>query len=264
MGKLDFKGKLVVVTGASSGLGFAIARAFALDEQANVAVAARRCDRLEGLKRQIEAQCPSRVYPIPVDLATAEGPETLFQHATALGEIYALVNCAGLTYFGNALDAPAGLYAQIVSVNFVAAMKTSLLFLDYFLKRGHGALLNITSGAALVPWPYQSVYSASKHALQAFTVALAREYNGRGVTISAIAPGGVATELIINAGIDKKRVGRDPFLMSPTAAARLAVRYLKRRKRVSILGFGNKAGLTLARILPQRFVTAVLGKAYRL
>jgi uncharacterized protein len=264
MGKLDFKGKLVVVTGASSGLGFAIARAFALDEHAHVAVAARRCDRLEGLKRQIEAACSSRVYPIPIDLGTAEGPETLFRQATRIGDVSAVVNCAGLTYFGKTLDAPAGRYEQIVSVNFVAAMKTSLLFLQYFLNRGQGAVLNVTSGAALISWPFQGVYSASKHALQAFTETLAYEYNGTGVTICAFAPGGVATEMITSSGIDRKRVGRDPFLMSPAAAARLAVRSLKKLKRVSIAGFGNKAGLTIARMLPRRFVAAVLGRAYRL
>jgi uncharacterized protein len=264
MKKLDFKGRLVVVTGASSGLGHAIARALALGEHANVVVAARRCDRLEGLKEQIEKQCSSRVYPLPVDLSAADGAATLFQKATEIGEVSALVNCAGLTYFGRALDAPRERNTQIVNVNFAAAMNASLFFLEYFLKRGEGVLLNVTSGASLVPWPYQTVYSATKHAMRAFTEALAWEYRGRGVRICSFAPGGVDTDLIKGAGIDKTPAGAKQFLMSPETAAALAVRAMKRGKASSIPGFMNRAGLWLARVLPRRLIFALISKAYAL
>ena len=264
MKHLDFKGKLVVVTGASSGLGREIARELALRDGADVAVAARRRDRLEQLKAEIEAQCASRVHLIPVDLGAPEGAHFLFQEATARGEVFALVNCAGTTFLGLTLDAPMATSDQIVAVNLVAMMRTSILFLRYFLERGEGALLNVTSGSAFVTVPHQNVYAATKHAMQAFTEGLAYEYRGKGVPICSFVPVGIATEMITNAGTDKKLLGSKIFLMAPERSARLAIRSWKKGRIVGVPELSARVGLFLTRLLPRRAVTAVLGRAFQL
>ena len=265
MKALDFKGKLVVVTGASSGLGREIARELALREGAHVAVAARRRDRLEQLKAEIEARCASRVHLIPVDLGAPEGAQILFHEATARGDVHALVNCAGITFLGRTLEAPMATSDQIVAVNLVAEMRTSILFLRYFLERGEGALLNVTSVSAFFTLPYQNVYAATKHAMQAFTEGLAYEYRGKGVSICSFAPSGIATEMITNAGMDKKLLpGMKAFLMSPEKVARLAIRSLKKGRIVAVPGLSNRAGLFLTRFLPRRAVSAAVGSAYKL
>ena len=264
MKALDFKGKLVVVTGASSGLGREIARGLALREGAHVAVAARRRDRLELLKTEIEARCDSLVHVIPVDLGAPGGAQALFQEATALGEVHALVNCAGITFLGRTLDAPMAISDQIMAVNLVAEMRTSILFLRYFLERGEGALLNVTSGSAFVTVPWQNVYAATKHAIQAFTEGLAYEYRGKGVSICSFSPSGIATEMITNAWTDKKLLGSKVFLMAPEKAARLAIRSLKKGRIVTVPELSVRAGLFLTRFLPRRAVTAVVGRAYEM
>ncbi|HTO21851.1 MAG TPA: SDR family NAD(P)-dependent oxidoreductase, partial [Spirochaetia bacterium] len=129
MPSLDLAGKLVVVTGASSGLGREIARALAVDEKADVVVAARRRDRLESLKTEIESRCPSRVHVLTVDLESPDGPQALFDGATAVGEVFALVNCAGVTFYGRTLDAPADTTRRILAVDQLAVMQVTLLFL---------------------------------------------------------------------------------------------------------------------------------------
>ena len=264
MKALDFKGKLVVVTGASSGLGREIARELALREGAHIAVAARRRDRLEQLKAEIESRCASRVHLIPADLGAPQGAQMLFQEATALGDVSALVNCAGITFLGRTLEAPMETSEQIVAVNLLAEMRTSILFLRYFLERGEGALLNVTSMSAFFSVPYQNVYAATKHAMQAFTEGLAYEYRGRGVSICSFVPGGIATEMITNARTDKKLLpGMKIFLRSPEKIAQLAIRSLKKGRAVAVPELSIRAALFLIRFLPRRAVAAVVDKVYR-
>ena len=262
MKALDFNGKLVVVTGASSGLGREIARTLALREQAHVIAAARRRDRLEELKAQTESQCASRVHVLSVDLASPGGAQTLFKEATAIGEVYALVNCAGLTYYGRTLDMPMEKYEQIVSVNFLSEMRASMLFLRYFLDRGQGALLTVTSVTAFVTTPYQNVYAATKHGMQAFMEALAVEYRGKGVAICTFVPGGMATEMITNSGLDRKIGTADRVYMDPAKAARKALTSFKKAKRRSIPGLMYKLVFVLVRLFPRAMVAWVVERIY--
>ena len=250
---LDLSGKLVVVTGASSGLGREIALCLALEEKADVVVAARRRDRLEALKADIQSRSPSRAHVVVVDLGAPDASETLFRESTALGTVGALVNCAGITFYGRTLDAPADTSQRIIAVNQIAAMKNTLLFLRYFLERGCGGILTVTSVYGLIPGPYQNAYAASKHAMQTFMEGLAGEYRGRGVTLSTFAAGGMATEMIQHAGLDRRH-GADSFLFLDTArAARAAISSFKRGRLVLIHGVVYKAAALLARITSRRF-----------
>ena len=196
MSKLNFKNKWVIVTGASSGLGKEIAIYLAKYEKANLIIAARRVKKLERLKKEIEQDNDTKVEVVGVDLSQSDGVDFLFDKAIKIGHIYAIINNAGLTYYGKTEKAKIENYNQIVNLNFNAVMKLSLLFLDYFQHMGEGGLLNITSEAAFIPTPYQSVYSASKHASQSFTDALREENWKTGIVISSFSPGGIATEMI--------------------------------------------------------------------
>ena len=255
MGRLEFEGKLFVVTGASSGLGREIARALALREKAHVVVAARRRDRLEELKAEIEARGASRVYVVPVDLAAPDGPEALYREARALGDVAGLVNCAGITFYGRTLEAPMETSERLVAVNLLAPMKITMLFLRWFLERGSGAILTVTSVTALVPLPYQSVYSATKHGLQAFMEATAREYRGRGVALCTFAAGGMATEMSALSGLERTISLDSPFNMDPARAARKALASFKRGKLVAIPGPLYRMVAVLLKLAPRRLVS---------
>jgi hypothetical protein len=265
MKMLDFKGKLAVVTGASSGIGREIARELAVREGADLLIAARRLDHLDGLKREIEGACGSRVRTLSIDLGSPGAEQTLFRESTSFGTVFALVNCAGATFYGRTLEGQAEKYDQIVALNFIAVMKASMLFVSYFLQRGEGALLNVTSGAGLVSWPYQNVYAATKHAIQEFTEVLAWEYRGQGVAICTFVPAGVATEMTASEWLQKRFVGSKTFLMPAGRAARIALHGFKRRKLLTIPGTINRAGLLfLPRILSRKAVAAIIGRAYGL
>lgn len=253
MPPLDLTGKLVVITGASSGLGREIALSLALEEGAHVVLAARRRDRLEEVKAQIESRSLSRAHVLVVDLADEAAADTLFRCSTAIGEVAAVVNCAGVTFYGATLDAPPDSWRRIIAVNQLASMKTALLFLPYFLQRGSGGILTVTSVYGLVPGPYQNVYAASKHAVQTFMEGLAGEYRGRGVTISTFAAGSMLTEMIQEAGLDRRHGSHRLIFMDPGRTARAAIAAFKKGRVFSVPGILYKIVLFLARVTSRRF-----------
>jgi short-subunit dehydrogenase len=262
MKRASFADKLVVVTGASSGMGREISRALAYQEGAHLVIAARRRERLEALKQEIESSCASRVYVCVVDLSSQEGPETLFRAAESVGQVFGLVNCAGVTYYGKTLDGTTEAYESMVALNFLGPMKVTMLFLREFLARGAGAILTVTSFDAFVPSPFQNLYGATKHALQAFIEGCAVEYRGSGMVFSTIAPGGMTTEMITLSGLDKKFAATNPVNMAPARAAAIALRGWKRGTAVIVPGLLYKTARFFIRFVPRSVVARFMHRLY--
>lgn len=258
----DFRGKLFVVTGASSGLGREIARRLACHEGAHIVASARRRDRLEELKVDVESRCNSRVFIVTADVADPADADSLHRWAAAHGDVYGLVNCAGITYYGRTLEAPAGTSERVLSVNLFAGMRLTMLFLPAFLERGSGAILTVTSLAGVLTAPYQTVYSASKHGMQAFMEGLAREYEGRGVAFCTFMPGGIDTEMLSLSGLDRKIPSGSAVNMSAARAARIAVQALKRGRERCVPGLMNKGLLLASRFVPRSLVEQLAKRLY--
>lgn len=263
MGKIDFKDKWVVITGASSGLGEAIALELAKKESANLIITARRVERLKDLKERIENDYKREVIIIKSDLSDPGSVENLFRESTEKKEIFGIINNAGMTDFNPADIKDFDKYEKIIEVNMIALMKLSLLFLDYFKKKDEGAILNITSMGAFFPLVYQGVYTASKHGAQVFTEILSKENSGNSITISSFAPGGIATEMLSSSGLDKLRGSDDFFNWSAEKVAEKAITSFKKKKLLSVPGLVYKLGLILQRILPRKTLLYFLEKSYR-
>jgi len=252
-----------VITGASAGLGAEMARYMAVREKANIILAARREDRMLALKEVLLREAATRIEVVAVDLATAGGCEELFQRSTALGGIYALVNNAGMTWYGKTSAEHSSRYHTIIDLNVRAVMTLSLRFLDYFRARGEGGILNVTSEAAFTPTPYQNVYSASKHAIQSFTDCLRVENRDGGVAICTFVPGGINTDMISDSGLSAK-VNRDSFVnMKPEVAARKAVMAFKKGKSMAIPGLLNKVNHIVMWALPRGLKLTLAERFYR-
>jgi len=262
MGKIDFKDKWVVVTGASSGLGRAIARYLAKYEKANLVIAARRKERLEELKKELESAHGTKVEILTVDLSNSIDVDRLFQKAVER-PIYGIVNNAGLTHYGKSEFANMDYYEKMIAVDFKALMHLSLRFLDYFLEKGEGAILNVTSLGAFSTMPYQNIYSACKHAAQTFTEGLNKEYADSNVVISSFAPGGIATEMNVISGLDKKFSLDSPFNMNADRVAKLAVKAFKKKKFLVVPGLLNKVTLFLLRLSSRNFSARAAERTYR-
>jgi short-subunit dehydrogenase len=263
MGKLNFKQRWVLVTGASSGLGKQLAHFLAGNENANLIIASRRKEKLDDLKREIEKKYQNRVEVIKTDLNRTNDIEDLFNRSTAVGPVYALINNAGVTSYGKTDIGLIKTYEQIVDVNFKAAMTLSLLFLPYFREKGEGGILNISSQGAYFPIPYQNVYGAVKSALQNFTEALREENKKTGIYICSVALGGMNTEMFTGSGLDQIVEADNVFMMDPRIAARKVIRSFKRGKRASSPGFLNKLIHFFVRILPRRAVIKIASYIYK-
>jgi len=189
-----FVGKVVVITGASAGIGAAAARRFAA-EGARVVLAARGARELETIAREIGTE---HALAVPTDVTDPTAATALLDRAVAtFGGVDVLVNNAGYNRRGPVEHAPAEELARIVDVNLRAPIVLTRLAIPHLRRAGGGAIVNVASIAGRIPLPEEATYSATKFGLRAFTFALADELEGSGITVSAVSPGPVETGFIL-------------------------------------------------------------------
>ena len=193
--QIQLTDKIALVTGASRGIGRAVALEFAR-AGADVAVTARSKADLESLALEIRA-LGRRARPIVCDVLDFKSLENAVGDAqTELGQIDILVNNAGITQGIKFTDQPYELWQRVQRVNVDAAMRLTQLTIDGMAARKWGRVINIASIAAKTGLRYSAAYNASKHAMLGLTRSLALDYATRGVTINAVCPGWVATEMV--------------------------------------------------------------------
>ncbi len=209
-----FVGKVVVVTGASAGIGEAAARRFAA-EGARVVLAARGAERLEAVAASIRA-AGGDALAVRTDVGDDGACRALLERTVeAFGGLDVLVNNAALHHRGRFEDNPVDALADMVHVNLRSPVLLTRLALPLLRARGGGAIVQVASLAGCVPTPGAAVYSATKFGLRALSYALAEELRGTGVTISVVSPGPVDTGFIMD---DLTRVS-DLALSQPISTA---------------------------------------------
>ncbi|WP_055589833.1 SDR family NAD(P)-dependent oxidoreductase [Streptacidiphilus griseoplanus] len=186
---LQLKDKVAVVTGASKGIGLAIAEAFAREGAQVVAGSRSVTPELEALHQKYG------VTAVPVDLSTADGPDTLVRQAMDKhARVDVLVNNLGAaTSRQSFLDIDDAEWQRIFNMTLFSAVRTTRAALPHLLDTGGGAVVNISSINARLPFPFVVDYSAAKAGLASLTKALSEEFAPRGVRVNAIAPGPVRT-----------------------------------------------------------------------
>jgi short-subunit dehydrogenase len=213
-----FEGKVIVVTGASSGIGAAAARAFAA-EGGHVVLAARSAAPLEQRVGEIVA-AGGRALAVPIDVGEPGAPERLLERAAReLGGIDVLVNNAGVNYRGAVEERTGAELAQIVAINLTAPILLTRAVLPYLRRRGAGAIVNVASLAGRVPLPHEATYSATKFGLRAFSLSLGEELAGSAITVAIVSPGPVDTGFIMT---DLDRVPDLVFSQPMSTATQMA------------------------------------------
>lgn len=259
---MNFKGKSVLVTGASSGLGEDFARLFAA-EGANVILTARRAERLESLAVAIRVDHGVETRVIPADLSEPGAATKLFAAATENGAaVDVLVNNAGFGSMGPFARMPIESQSGMVQVNVTALVELTHLALPGMIERGAGGILNIASTASFQPGPYMATYFATKAFVREFSEGLAEEVRGHGIHVSCLCPGPTATEFG-DTEYMQMSAARQLSFMASEPVARAGLEGLRRNDTVVIPGALNKLGRFGAWLAPNILIRKVIAAAQR-
>jgi short-subunit dehydrogenase len=249
---LAVKGRVVVVTGASSGIGAALARALA-GRGATVALVARRAERLHALARQIEAAGGgASVHPGDVaDSAVVQrsAAEILHQH----GRVDGLVNAAGFVHHGLVKDHPPAEAVRLVAVNVLGTLHWCQALRPALRARKAGWIVNVSSFAGLIPQPDEAVYSATKAAVTSFSAALGHELAPLGVHVLAVHPVLVETEMFTPAVLARMPAGSEKRFISAAAFAEETLSALARGERSAVIPRRYRWVVRLRALAPERF-----------
>ena len=240
---------VTLITGASAGIGTALAKAFAMHGH-EVALVARREAQLNHVAAEIVAAGKRRPHVIPIDLARADSPARIAHELFSRGlEPAIVVNNAGFGLYGKAAELDRTAQRDMIDLNVSTLTDLSLRWIDS-LARYRGGILNVASVSGFLPGPGMAVYHATKAYVVSFTEALHHELKPRGVRVTALCPGPVETEFHTRAGILS---GSRPGFRRAAAerVAEAGYRGLMAGKRIVIPGFANKVVAFLPRILPR-------------
>jgi short-subunit dehydrogenase len=222
---MELRGAVVTVTGASAGIGWATAWAFA-SNGAMVVVAARRVDRLERLVAEIEHR-GGTALAVACDVTDRASVDELRDRVIELhGRCDVLVNNAGIPGGGDFLTMPIERFEEVIRTNFLGVVYGTKAFLPGMVERGTGHVVNVASLAGRFAVPGSAVYSATKHAVVAFSEALYHEMRSRGVVVTAVNPGLVATERFPH----KDAIERGRKVLRPERIAATIVDVVRRGK----------------------------------
>ncbi len=253
----------VIITGATEGIGRALAREFAQDGH-NLLLVARNAMHLAETAAELTGEFPVEVWVTPQDLSTLAGCEGVEQALHRFG-LYAdiLVNNAGIMSSGFFQDEDPKRIRGLIDLNVRAVTDLTLRFLPGMAERGEGGIINVASMMGLMPVPYQATYAAAKAFVVSFTKALAYEMMGTGVRVMVVAPGVVATALHKKAGAQNSRYLEWFPPSTPEEVASAAYGRFKRGKTLTMPGIGNKIGAFALRFVPDFLVIPLMGWLFR-
>jgi uncharacterized protein len=255
-----WRAKWALVTGASSGIGLALAEELAA-QGTHLVLTARRKQRLAKLSRQLRSAHGVKVEVLSADLGESDAPDRIFAWTEERGiTIELLVNNAGVGSYGEFRDSDVQCELGIVKVNCAAVVHLTHLYLPGMVQRRSGGILIVASTAAYQGVPYMATYGASKAFDLMFAEALAEEVERYGVRVCALCPGPTASEFPKVAGVPNEIVVN---LEPANQVARVGLRALAAGEHSVISGFTNWVGVEVQRIAPRRFVTSAAEILFR-
>jgi uncharacterized protein len=242
--------KTALITGASSGIGAALARQLAARKY-DCVLTARRTDRLETLGKELQQAHGVRTYVVTSDLGVAGGSEKLIQSVAGLKlPIDVLVNNAGFGLYGNFVEMPVDRVQQMIALNLESLTMLTRYFAKEMVGRRQGRILQVSSVGGFQASPLYAVYSATKAYVLSFSEAINFELRATGVNVTTLCPGVTATDFHALADHIKPKWMKG-VTMTADEVARIGVRGLFAGKAVVIPGFMNWLSAQMIRFTPR-------------
>jgi short-subunit dehydrogenase len=255
-------GKWALVTGASAGIGVALARELAAG-RTNLVLTARRKDRLEKLAQELSSAHKIGVEIFTADLAQTNAPQQIFAHTQAKNiSVDLLINNAGFGAYGAFATVETQRLLDMVQVNCGAVVHLTRLYLPQMLKQRRGDVLILASTASFQAVPFISTYAATKAFDLLFAEGLAEEVKPYGVRVCALCPGSTESEFHEVAGQSRLAAARKNR-ETAEKVARVGLQALAAGKSYVISGTGNYLGAHSQRLVPRGVVTRIAGKMFR-
>lgn len=246
----------VLITGATSGIGYELMLLFAKDKH-NLFLVSRNKEKLSLIKKDVEKKFSVDVEYLPIDLSLPESSKKVYEFAKRKNlNINILINNSGFGLGGEFVKLDIEKEEEMINLNILALTKLTYYFLQDMKKKNKGKILNVASLAGFLPIPYMNVYSATKSYVLSFSEALSFELQKTNITVSALCPGATRTNFAKVAMMDEGNFNK--FSMSAKKVALIGYNGLMKGKRVIIPGSSNKLGASAVRITPHSLLGKIL------
>lgn len=257
----EWQGKWALVTGASAGIGVALATQLA-EGGTHLVLTARRCERIANLATKLKKEHKIEIETFVADLAQPNAPQEIYSYTKRKGvAIELLINNAGFGQYGELTQVDPQRLLDMVQVNCAAVVHLTRLFLPDMIACKRGDVLILASTASFQAVPYVSTYAATKAFDLLFAEGLAEEMKPYGIRVCALCPGSTESEFHVVAG-QEKFTGKH---QQETAekVARVGLEALAAGKSYVISGLGNYLGAQSQRMVPRRLVARIAAKMFR-
>jgi short-subunit dehydrogenase len=255
--KTSAKTGTALITGGSSGIGYAIAKELA-KRGYNLILASNQESRLTEVCEKLAIQYQIKTHPIFIDLAETDAAQKLYDWCQkAQIEVDILVNNAGIFVFGEVVQTNPAKAHQMLALHTTTPALLCTLFGKDMKRRRNGHILNISSLAAFMPYPGISLYSSTKNFLKSFSRSLRTEMIDYNVNVTCICPGAVSTQLFELSETDHKKAKNWGVMMPAEKLAQLAVGAMFRKKALLVPGFINRFFLIIIYLVPQSLILLI-------
>jgi short-subunit dehydrogenase len=251
-----------LITGASAGIGAALADVFA-GHGHDLILVARNREKLQARAIELERKHGVKIAWFTEDLADPGGAARVHRTVSAEGlEVENLVNNAGVGLYGRFVNTDLDAELKMIQLNVTSVVELTKRFLPGMMQKQRGRILNVASTAAFVPGPWMSIYYATKAFVLSFSEAIDYELTTKGLTVTTLCPGPTESEFKVRAGSERSRLF-EAFVMDAPTVARAGYDGMMKGKAVVIPGLRNKLIPVAARLIPRPMIAALSHRAAR-
>jgi len=245
-----------LVTGATSGIGYELARLLAKDGY-NLIIVARSEEELHAAANNISNEFGVRVMPISRDLFNTKAAFEIYDLVKAKGlQVEILINDAGQGVYGEYITTDIARELDIIHLNISSLVILTKLYLKDMVKAGSGRIMNLSSIASKAPGPLNSVYHGTKAFVQSFTMAVREEVKHTGVTVTALLPGATDTDFFNKADMQESKIVAEGNLSDAADVAQDGFEALMKGEAMVVSGMKNKMQVAMSAVTPDPLLAA--------
>jgi short-subunit dehydrogenase len=249
-----------LITGATSGIGYELAKLFAQDNY-NLVLVARSRKELDKAETELRALGAPTIITMNKDLFERENAFDVYEEIRSRGiQVDVLVNDAGQGEYGEFVDTDIDRELDIIELNIISVLVLTKQFLKEMVARGNGRILNVASIAGKLPGPLQAVYHGTKAFVHSFTEAIRNEVKDTGVTVTSLLPGPTDTGFFEKAGMEDAKNVKEGSLANPADVAKDGYEALMKGDDMVVSGMKNKLQVAMSNITPDSAVAEKVHK----